>query len=94
MASEKQIAANRRNAQNSSGPRSAAGKKRASRNAHRHGLSKPMSGIVFTRAVEDLARRLVRDGADATTRELAREAARGMLELERVRRIAAISITA
>jgi hypothetical protein len=87
MASDKQIAANRRNAQNSSGPRSAAGKQRASRNATRHGLSKPMSGIAFTRAVEDLARRLVPDGADAAARELAREAARGMLELERVRRI-------
>jgi hypothetical protein len=87
MASEKQIAANRRNAQKATGPRSAAGKQRASRNATRHGLSKPMSGVAFTRAVEDLARRLVGDGADAAARELGREAARGMLELERVRRI-------
>ena len=87
MASDKQIAANRRNARKATGPRSAAGKKRASRNAYRHGLSKAMSGVVFTRAVEDLARRIVRDGADASTLELAREAARGMLELERVRRI-------
>jgi hypothetical protein len=86
MASERQIAANRRNAQKSRGPRSAAGKKRASRNAHRHGLSKPMSGVAFTRAVEDLARRIVRAGADAAARELAREAERGMLELARVRR--------
>jgi hypothetical protein len=38
-----------------------------------------MSGVVFTHAVEDLARRIVRDGADASTLELAREAARGML---------------
>jgi hypothetical protein len=39
MASEKQIAANRRNAQKSRGPRSVAGKARASRNAIRHGLA-------------------------------------------------------
>ena len=87
MASDKQIAANRRNARKATGPRSAAGKKRASQNAFRHGLSKPIAGLGFTRAVEELACRLVRDGADASTRELAREAARGMLELERVRRI-------
>jgi hypothetical protein len=39
MASERQIAANRRNARKSTGPRSAAGKKRASRNAYRYGLT-------------------------------------------------------
>jgi hypothetical protein len=86
MASEKQIAANRRNAKNSTGPRSASGRKRASGNAYRHGLSTRMVGAEFTRAVEDLACRLVGDGADAATLELAREAAEGMLELARVRR--------
>jgi hypothetical protein len=55
MASEARIAANRRNAQNSTGPRSASGKKRASRSALRHGLSKPMSGLAFAREVEALA---------------------------------------
>jgi hypothetical protein len=39
MASERQIAANRRNAQKSTGPRSTAGKRRASRNAYRHGFA-------------------------------------------------------
>jgi hypothetical protein len=39
MASERQIAANRRNARKSTGPRSGAGKIRASRNAYRHGLT-------------------------------------------------------
>ena len=39
MGSERQIAANRRNAQNSTGPRSAAGKRRAIRNSYRHGLT-------------------------------------------------------
>lgn len=39
MTSERKIAANRRNAQKSRGPRSAAGKSTASRNALRHGLA-------------------------------------------------------
>ena len=87
MASAKQIAANRRNAESSTGPRSASGKKRAGKNALRHGLSRPMVGAKFTRAVEDLARRLVRDTADHAKLALAREAAEGMLELDRVRRV-------
>jgi hypothetical protein len=40
MASEKQIAANRANAEKSTGPRTAAGKLKSSRNAFRHGLSR------------------------------------------------------
>lgn len=43
MASAKQIAANRRNAARSTGPRTLSGKKRASMNAIRHGL-----GVVGT----------------------------------------------
>ena len=39
MASEKQIAANRANAQKSTGPKTAAGRSKAGRNAFRHGLS-------------------------------------------------------
>jgi hypothetical protein len=39
MATEKQIAANRANASRSKGPRTPAGKRRASRNAIRHGFS-------------------------------------------------------
>ena len=84
MATERQVAANRRNAQKSTGPRSVSGKKRASKNALRHALSKPMAGPLFTLAVEDLARRIVRDTADASQLELAREAAEGMLELRRI----------
>lgn len=43
MASEKQIAANRRNAKRSTGPRTAAGKLRTSQNAYLHGLSIPLA---------------------------------------------------
>src|SRR5262245_18861999 len=39
MASEKQVAANRQNAKNSTGPRTEAGKRRSRRNALRHGLT-------------------------------------------------------
>jgi hypothetical protein len=42
LATEKQIAANRANAKRSTGPRTAAGKLKSSRNAYRHGLSGPM----------------------------------------------------
>ena len=41
MATEKQVAANRANALRSKGPKTLAGKRRASRNAFRHGLSTP-----------------------------------------------------
>jgi hypothetical protein len=39
MATDKQIAANRLNAKNSTGPRTNAGKHRSRRNATRHGLT-------------------------------------------------------
>src|SRR5436190_24261869 len=42
MASEKQIRANREDAQKSTGPRTAAGRLKSSQNAFRHGLSLPM----------------------------------------------------
>jgi hypothetical protein len=87
MASERQIAANRQNARKSTGPRSATGKKRASRNAYRHGLSKPIWGAEFTRAVDDLARDIAGDAADPATLDLARDAAEAVLDLDRVRRV-------
>lgn len=39
MATEKQIAANRRNAMRSTGPKTAAGKRRSSQNSLKHGLT-------------------------------------------------------
>jgi hypothetical protein len=43
MTSERQIKANRSNANRSTGPRTISGKARSSRNAFRHGLSRPAS---------------------------------------------------
>jgi hypothetical protein len=90
MATQKQIEANRRNGRNSTGPRSASGKKRASRNAYRHGLSRPMLGAEHRRAVEALTSRILGDHGNAKDRNalaLAREIAEADFELARVRRI-------
>jgi hypothetical protein len=65
MASERQIAANRRNAKKSSGPRSAGGKARSGRNALRHGLSIASRAIpAFEKDVKLLARALSPAGED------------------------------
>jgi hypothetical protein len=92
MASERQLAANRRNARNSSGPRSTSGKKRASQNAYRHGLTKPISSAEFAREVEELARQIAGDTEDNITMQRARDAAAAHLELARVRRVKAALI--
>ena len=88
MATERQITANRRNARRSTGPRSRAGKKRASRNSYRHGLS---SGVAisaeFAKHVESLAQKIVGRGADAVSLEVARAVARAEFELAQIRRV-------
>jgi len=57
MASERQIAANRRNAQKSTGPQTYGGKKRIGKNARRHGLAARMvSTFELDKQVERLAR--------------------------------------
>jgi hypothetical protein len=88
MTSERQIAANRRNAHNSSGPRSTGGKKRAAQNAYWHGLAAaiPLSRK-FSDDVERLARKLT-DGNDSPLAPAyARSAAEAFLELAEVRRV-------
>jgi hypothetical protein len=90
MASQAQFEANRRNAGKSTGPRSAAGKKRASRNAISHGLSRPMFGAELARAVEVLASRILADHGKADDQHAlasARQIAEAEFELARVQRI-------
>ena len=87
MASNRQIAANRRNARGSTGPRSTAGKKRSGQNAFRHGLTTPLAGAECAGAVETLARQIAGDRVDAIALELAHDAAAAELELARVRRV-------
>jgi hypothetical protein len=87
MASERQIAANRRNARKSTGPRSGAGRKRASRNAYRHGLTLSItSTAAVAKQLDKLARKIAGNTDDAITVERAREIAQAELDLARVRR--------
>jgi hypothetical protein len=87
MASERQIAANRRNALSSTGPRSASGKKRASRNALRHGLTLPNSSPDFATRLEELSLQFAGEFQnDRTMMEFARNAAEAELDRERARR--------
>lgn len=85
MASERQIAANRRNARKSTGPKSSAGKKRSGRNAYRHGLSSRVaSGAAVAQQLRRLADNIAGGSTDTAILELARTAAEAMLDLARV----------
>ena len=88
MATERQIAANRRNAVKSTGPRSSAGKRRARRNSYRHGLSVGAAGQCAEQ-VERLARKIAGAGADAMVLEQARSVAQAQLDLTQIRRMRA-----
>jgi hypothetical protein len=93
MASERQIAANRRNARKSTGPRSGAGKKRASRNAYRHGLTLSItSTAAYAKQLDNLVRKIAGDSEDAILLEHARAIAQAELDLARVRRAKVASI--
>ena len=88
MATERQIAANRRNARNSTGPRSTAGKTRTARNAYRHGLTLSLtSNAACAKRLDRLARRLAGDSNSEIIRQHARAAAHAALDLARIRHI-------
>jgi hypothetical protein len=86
MTSAQKIQANCANAQVSTGPKTAHGKIRASKNARRHGLSAFVDSVRSTE-IENLAREII--GNDATTEllELARRVAEAQLDLMRVRQV-------
>lgn len=90
MASERQVAANRANAKRSTGPKTAAGKRRSSGNAFRHGLSGPLQDDVVTMAAIDAVARAVVSSADAAVVSTVQEATafvRSQMELQRIRRV-------
>jgi hypothetical protein len=90
MASEKQMAANRANAKKSTGPKTAAGKLKASRNALRHGLSLPLRRDTEASAKADaIADLLACDQASDQERMAATEVALAQLELVRIRAVRA-----
>jgi hypothetical protein len=91
VATERQIAANRRNALHSKGPRSIGGKKRAARNSIRHGFdsmpTRPDAELI--RAGQRLARNFF--GA-RTFPENARNSAEAEFTLARIRQLKVILI--
>ena len=88
MASDRQIAANRRNARLSSGPRTLAGKARSRANALRHGLATSLSQDPDTvQKIECLAKELVGHSNDFERNELAYVAAECHFELQRIREV-------
>jgi hypothetical protein len=88
MTSEAQVAANRRNATKSTGPRSARGKNRVSRNALRHGLSLGLGHAEqWNKDLDQHARELANGCSDQITLGYARITAEADLELARIRRL-------
>jgi hypothetical protein len=85
MATDRQIAANRRNGALSRGPKTPAGKARSSRNAFKHGLSIAVTrDKARSRRIEVLARKLAQSEAGHLLAQ-ARVAAEAEVELGRVR---------
>jgi hypothetical protein len=101
VASERQIAANRRNAQKSTGPRSVEGKRRASRNAYRHGLGaavghsgKSAAEIeAFASEIAYAATGSAVAAADAEILAFARVAAQTELDLARIRGMKSVAMS-
>jgi hypothetical protein len=87
MTSEAKAAANRRNAKRSTGPRTAAGKARASRNPFRHGMSIPIGTDLTDMLEVSEYFRLFMSEFDGADREQAVRAAEWHAELLRVRRV-------
>jgi len=87
MTSERQLRANRANAQASTGPRSAVGKKRAAQNARRHALSLSVRlNPALSEKAEKLAREMAGEGASPEIVEMARLIADAEVDVMRVRR--------
>ena len=86
MTSRNKVRANRENAKDSSGPKTANGRARSARNALRHGLSLPVnSNPALSEVVETLAREIAGPTANAEILELARTVAEAQIDFRRVR---------
>jgi hypothetical protein len=89
MTSERQIDANRQNAMKSTGPAAAKGKRRSSRSALRHGLSRPRwlgaQESAIAAKIAEFTQKLVGEDASPTEIALARAAAQAQFDLRRVR---------
>ena len=85
VTSERKLTANKQNAQRSTGPRTRTGKRRASRNALRHGLAAAVEEPAFLLEIERLAEALLGDETSPIARECARDIAAAHVDLVRVR---------
>jgi hypothetical protein len=82
----RQLAANRRNARLSTGPRTASGKRSVAVNALRHGLSVAVfADPALAGEVAELAERIANGSIDPHVRERARDVAAAQIDVERVR---------
>ena len=87
MTSRHKQESNRRNAEASSGPKSAAGKARSSRNALRHGLAIPIwADRALAAEAEALARQMAGANASREVLGLARAVADAQTDVLRIRR--------
>ena len=84
MTSPSQRSANRANAAKSSGPRTKAGKQRASRNAFKHGLASD-SRLIYAAEIERLAHEIAAEASGPWRMERARNIARALIDLQRAR---------
>jgi hypothetical protein len=86
LTSDRKIRSNRANARASTGPKTAQGRARATRNALRHALSLSVhSDPGWSEDVEALAREIAGIDANAEIQELARRVAEAQIDLRRVR---------
>jgi hypothetical protein len=86
MATDRQITANRANAKRSTGPKTAAGKRRSSGNAYRHGLSGSLPDDSLAMAATEAIARAMECGTDSE-QQGATAFARSQLELRLIRRV-------
>jgi hypothetical protein len=85
MTSSSRLKANQKNAQKSTGPRSIEGRKRSSKNALKHGLSKGQNfDADHAQKVEFLSRKLC-EGRDDRCMEFAKELAQAQIQLNYIR---------
>jgi hypothetical protein len=90
MPSDRKIAANRSNAQKSTGPRTKGGREASRRNAQRHGLAIKTGEIsAFSDDIEKLSKLLSLASGTKKVSEHAREAAEAELDLSRIRKVRA-----
>ena len=87
MANDRQLKANRANSAKSTGPRSTGGKKRAGKNAYRHGLSLSIDLTANAKQVENLARKIAGGSGSKILWDHAINAAQAHLDLARVQRV-------